>query len=124
MKLGLEGQSVTHETVDYRVPLSTDAGFEISIEAGFYLRTPEGDFDLSSGSLNKHADPLQALLHQTGTASIAEESGALSIAFADRSQLHVEPDDSYEAWTVCGPSGMKIVSLPGGELARWSPEND
>jgi hypothetical protein len=124
MKLGLEGQSVTHETIDYTVSLNTDAGFEIRIETDFSLRTPEGNFDLSPESSDMQTDRLQALLHQTVTSSIAEESGALSLDFSDGSRLHVGSHDSYEAWTVAGPGGMKVVSMPGGELAVWPPDND
>lgn len=124
MKLGLEGQSVTHETVDYTVSLNTNAGFEIRIEVDFSLRTPDGNFDLSPGSSDAQADHLRALLHQKITFSIAEESGALSLVFSNGSRLHVDPHDSYEAWTVAGPGGMKVVAMPGGELAVWSPEND
>ena len=47
MELGLEGQSVTHETVDYTASLSTNAGFEIRIEVDFSLHTPEGNFDVT-----------------------------------------------------------------------------
>lgn len=124
MQLGLEGQSVTHESVDYTVALSTDADFEIRIEVDFSLQTPEGSFELSPGSSDTQVDSLQALLHQKVTFSVAEDSGALSVGFADGSRLHVEPHGSYEAWTVAGPGGMKVVSMPGGELATWSPEND
>jgi hypothetical protein len=124
VELGLEGQSVTHETIDYTVSLNTDAGFEIRIETDFSLCTPEGDFDLSPESPGIQADRLRALLHQTVTSSVAEESGALSLGFSDGSRLRVEPHDSYEAWTVAGPGGMKMVSMPGGELAEWSSDND
>ena len=123
MKLGLEGQSVTHKTVDYTVSLNTNAGFEIRIETNFSLRTPEGDFDLSPESSDMQAERLQSLLHQTVTSSVADESGALSLGFSDGSRLHVDPNDSYEAWTVASPGGMKVVSMPGGELAVWPPEN-
>lgn len=124
MKLGLEGQSVTHETVDYTVSLNTNAGFEIRIEVDFSLRTPDGNFDLSPGPSDAQADHLRALLYQKITFSVAEESGALSLGFSNGSRLHVDPHDSYEAWTVAGPGGMKVVAMPGGELAVWSPEND
>ncbi|MGH3799086.1 MAG: DUF6188 family protein [Pseudonocardiaceae bacterium] len=124
MKLGLEGQSVTHETVDYAVTLNTNAGFEIRIETDFFLSTPEGNFDLSPDSSDTQAAQGRALLHQTVTSSVAEESGVLSLDFSNGLRLRVDPHDSYEAWTVAGPGGMKVVSMPGGELAVWSPEND
>ncbi|WP_404963105.1 DUF6188 family protein [Streptomyces sp. 147326] len=31
------------------------------------------------------------------------------------------PDASFEAWQITGPRGWRFVSLPGGDLAVWSP---
>jgi hypothetical protein len=30
--------------------------------------------------------------------------------------------EDYESWNIVGPAGLRIVSLPGGELAIWSPD--
>lgn len=31
--------------------------------------------------------------------------------------LHVAPGRDYEAWTLAGPEGLRVVSLPGGGLS-------
>jgi len=37
------------------------------------------------------------------------ESGRLEIPF----------DPDFEAWTIAGPDGLKVVSVAGGGLAVW-----
>jgi hypothetical protein len=53
-----------------------------------------------------------------------EESGMLSVAFDNGARLRIKPDSSYEAWTVSGPRGMLVVSMPRGELAIWDEKQD
>ncbi|MGC7151342.1 DUF6188 family protein [Paenarthrobacter ureafaciens] len=30
-----------------------------------------------------------------------------------------EPESAYESWNLKGPDGLRIVSVPGGELDVW-----
>lgn len=48
----------------------------------------------------------------------------LSVAFDNGARLRIKPDSSYEAWTVSGPRGMLVVSMPRGELAIWDEKQD
>lgn len=66
---------------------------------------------------------MSTLLHQAVTKSAINDSGALIIAFDSGAMIHVESDDEYEAWTVGGPDGFLVVSMPGGELATWDSKN-
>lgn len=126
MELGLQGQSVTAEDFGYTFSLSTDGGYIIQIGSSFFLDTSGQSYAISpSLELSKVAvDGLGSLLNQTLTSAVAEKSGVLIIAFANGSRLRVEPDESYEAWTISGPRGVKVVCMPGGELAVWSAEDD
>jgi hypothetical protein len=49
------------------------------------------------------------------------ESGALDIEFEGKAGIAVPPHPTYEAWTIAGSRGLKIVCTPGGKLAVWSP---
>ncbi|MEV6849556.1 DUF6188 family protein [Actinoplanes sp. NPDC051411] len=51
--------------------------------------------------------------------AVAFKSGALRIVFGDGHLLQVKSDPDCEAWTVTGPDGMLMVSLPGSGLAVW-----
>lgn len=66
-----------------------------------------------------YSDAVQALVGRTVTAAAADESGALRIAFGEGAELVVAAGPDYESWTVTGPSGFRVVCLPGGELAVW-----
>ncbi|MHA7194428.1 DUF6188 family protein [Paenarthrobacter nitroguajacolicus] len=50
------------------------------------------------------------------------EAGALHMEFSDGSTIDVLPDERYEAWTLAGPDGLLLVSLPGDGLAIWSAD--
>ena len=32
-----------------------------------------------------------------------------------------QPQQGYKPWDLAGPNGLKVVSMPGGELAIWRP---
>ena len=52
----------------------------------------------------------------------AHKDGTLEVAFADGSGLRIAPDPSSEAWEFAGEQGVRVVSLPGGDLAVWQPD--
>jgi hypothetical protein len=124
MELGLEGQTVTQASADFTVSLITDANYEVRIETDFSIYTPDGALHVSLGTDSVDQTTFQSLLRQEVTSSVAEDTGTLVLAFSDGTSVRVEPDDVYEAWTIAGPGGKKIVCMPGGELAVWSdPES-
>jgi hypothetical protein len=51
----------------------------------------------------------------------AQRDGRLDLGLADGSSVIVLLDDRFEAWSLVGPHGLRIVCLPGGELAIWKP---
>ena len=122
MELELVGQRITQETVDFAVSLRTDADYEIRIETDFTVHTPNGDIDYSIGETGLDPDKFRSLLQRRVTSSAADESGALLLAFEDGTGLRVEPNETYEAWTIAGPHGRKVVCMAHGELAVWSAQ--
>jgi Family of unknown function (DUF6188) len=122
MELGLQGQTVTDEQFGYSVSLHTSGGYEVQIEVGFSLCTAGERIDVTPAP-ESESSQLQALLQHTITAAVAEGSGALSMKFDNGVSLHVEPDEDFEAWTIAGPQGQKVVCEPGGEIAVWGAED-
>jgi hypothetical protein len=58
----------------------------------------------------------------TKVSSVTAFKGShLEVVFGDNAILHVPADDKYESWGLVGDNGMRIVSVPGGELAVWLP---
>lgn len=97
--------------------------FEIRIEQQFQLRDPSGTVSWveaqgDSTALDEAIEPFRT--HILG--GIAHKDGALELRLSEGVEIWVAPDPDYEAWTVAGDSGLKIVALPGGELAVWREE--
>ncbi|WP_144118398.1 DUF6188 family protein [Catellatospora sichuanensis] len=122
--LPFRGLRVTQILVDYAFGLRLDDVGEVRIagkatlgwvDAGVRPETitldPERQ-DVAAGLAVFNADVLS---------SVAFKSGSLRIEFSSGHVLKARPDPQYEAWTTSGPGGMLVVSLPGGELAVWSP---
>jgi hypothetical protein len=125
MELSFRGQSVISEDYGYTVSLNLTGGYEVRIETDFSVQNADGDFQLSPGlDPEVNSQLLHTLVGHAVTTSVAEESGTLRLDFDNGARLRANPDDSFEAWTIAGPHGMKIACMPGGELAIWSPETN
>ena len=115
MDLKFAGESVTGQAGGYTVALVFSGGYEVRIETPFMLRQPGGDLEVTPGETE-----LPDLTGRVVTLARADDQGGLRLDFQDGSRLLVAPDPDYEAWTVAGPHGLKVVSEPGGGLAVWS----
>ncbi|MEU4675133.1 DUF6188 family protein [Amycolatopsis sp. NPDC023774] len=125
MNLGLEGKKLLSTTVEYSAVLHFSDDYTARIESPFSFRSTGKKYDLSPDSDPQESfQPMAILLHQAVTRAEADDSGSLSLVFDNGATIHVEPDDEYEAWTVSGPDGFLVVSMPGGELATWEAKTD
>lgn len=114
--------SVSKISVDFRLVLVLDSGWEVALETPVSLShgtghattpvflTPESQ-DVAAGS---------ALFGARVMSAVAFKSGMLRLVFDTGHHLTCSSDPSFEAWQVTGPTGWRLVSLPGGELAVWS----
>jgi hypothetical protein len=125
--LPLAGQAVTQCRFDYAFTIiagKTESSFEIRIEEPFeFSSRGEG----RAITVDPEAEPLTmgpalGVLHQTIDRAVAYKDGRLAVKFAEGDELWVPSGQSFEPWTLVGPAGLRIVSLPDGELAIWSPE--
>jgi hypothetical protein len=122
VNLSLIGQSVHTVALDYAVTLRLDGGADIRVEAAFSIRRPDGQLaHVDPEHLGPGLEHIAAVLHQTVSASVAQDGGTLVLDFENGAQIRVAPDLSYEAWSLAGPHGEKIIAMPGGELAIWDP---
>lgn len=124
MDIDLEGQSVTQVDCDYTVSVHTDGGYEIQIESSFSFRTRDQEAVITPGESDQSADYANSLFRRKIARAEFSDTGTLCIAFVDGGELRVNPDDTYEAWTVTGPAGYKAVCMPSGEVAVWSASGD
>jgi hypothetical protein len=63
------------------------------------------------------------VLRATVTRAAAYKDGHLAIVFGHGVWIRVPVSQTFEAWNVVGPGGLRVVSLPGGDLAVWKPED-
>ena len=116
---------VTQCGVDYGFTLVIMDGndsLEVRIEQRFELALPSGTVRFDPAGDPTMIGPALAVLHAAVNEVIAFENGRLVVSFADGRELCVPPNEDYEPWTLVGPDGLRIVSMPGGELAIWKPD--
>lgn len=118
---------VTQCRFDHAVTLiiDTSPGYsELRIEQPMELvlpARPDGALRVPMHGTAVEMAPALELLQQVPTSLDASKDGRLVVHFAGGGLLSVEADDDYEPWTLTGPEGLRLVSLPGGDLAVWTP---
>ena len=120
MDLGFAGQAVVGTDFGYTVALDFGGGYEVRVEVPFTLRVDGLDREIEPGR-DTDAPAVAQLSGQVVSLALADDSGGLRIEFAGGARLLAMPDSNFEAWTVAGPGGLKVVCGPGGELSVWSP---
>ncbi|MEU4694872.1 DUF6188 family protein [Actinoplanes sp. NPDC023714] len=115
MDLGFAGQMVVAQDFGYTVALTFSGGYEIRIETAFTLADADRTLEITPGGEDE-----VALVGRVVTSATGDELGGLLIDFVGESRLTVPADAEFEAWTLAGPDGLKVVSTPGGELSVWS----
>ncbi|WP_157181858.1 DUF6188 family protein [Nocardia testacea] len=92
--------------------------FEVQIESVV-------EIGISGGASNRYSVgeiPAEVGPQITGVLREAHaiENGTLHLEFESGSSIRVFADPDYEAWSVVGADGFRVVCMPGGELAVWS----
>jgi hypothetical protein len=92
----------------------------LRIEQPFVYRTAEGVEHLSvpEGDPVRLA-PALAVCRQVARQGFAFKDGHLELGFADGSRVSVPTAEDLEPWELVGPDGLRVVSVPGGDLAIW-----
>ena len=118
--LPLADERVIWCCVDYAVSFGTQNGISIRIEQPFvytnasgieYLIIPEED--------PVRVAPVLAVARLFVREGYAYSDGHLAVTFSDGSTIGVPATQDYEPWELTGPDGLKVISVPGGELSVW-----
>jgi hypothetical protein len=119
--LGLQGAVVDQCCFDYAVVLrSTQASWELRLEQQFMLSDLDGTEHLVIPAEARHLEFVLPVLRAPIDSACAFKVGDLELKIGGAT-ITVPPNDAFEAWTVTGPNGLRVVSMPGGTLAVWSP---
>jgi hypothetical protein len=119
MDLGFAGRAVLGIDFGYTVAVRIGGGYEVRVEVPFVLWADGLGQEIEPGR-DADASGVARLSGQVVSLARADDSGGLRIEFAGGMRLVATPDSNFEAWTVAGPGGLKVVCRPGGELAVWS----
>ena len=122
MDLGFAGQAVVSTDFGYTVAVEFGGGYEVRVESRFTLRIDGLDREIEPGR-DADASAVAQLSGRVVSAARADDAGGLWIEFGGEVRLTAEPDSDFEAWTLAGPGGLKVVCGPGGELSVWSPRD-
>jgi hypothetical protein len=120
--LPLADEQVTWCCVDYAVSFGTQNQVSIRIEQPFVYSSADGVEHLIVPEGNPVlVAPVLAIARLSVREGFAYEDGHLEATFSDGSTIAVPSAQDYEPWELTGPDGLKIVSVPGGELSVWRP---
>jgi hypothetical protein len=123
--LPVAGGQVTRVCIDNAEVKIFCNGVEISIGGQFFMTDSSGEQFIIDPSPDHDAlllAPFLRIVRRTVADAIAFTDGRLSVTIDDGTLIEVPVDPRFEAWHASGPGGidgLKVVSLPGGELAVW-----
>lgn len=118
--LPVAGQSVAQLCLDNAVTLRLANGVSVRIEQPFVI-TARGDRDrlvVPDGDVDRLA-PILGMTRALIGQGLAFDDGHLELSFVGGTLVSVPSAEDYEPWEVAGADGLRIVSLPGGELSVW-----
>ncbi|WP_158290897.1 DUF6188 family protein [Kribbella antiqua] len=119
--LPLSGRTVNQCCIDYAVTLRCEGGIEIRIEAPFVFRSRQTGEKLHLPAEDPvRMAPVLGVARAVVVDAAAFEDGHLEVAFSNGS-ISVAATEDLEPCEAVGTDGLRVVSVPGGELAVWKP---
>ncbi|MGU3435104.1 DUF6188 family protein [Actinomycetes bacterium M1A6_2h] len=119
--LPIAGQSIAFKSLGFVFELSIAGGFLLQIENHVQIEAGESSFSFTPAPDVEQAHEIARVMSGTIESSSAQ-SGILSVTLISGTELIVHPDADFEAWNITGPGGFRVVCMPGGEMATWSPQ--
>lgn len=113
----VEGVVVDHD-VTLRLASALGQMLIIRLEEPFSWKQDQKSITLSAD--DPSALPIISSLGHKETRSVTIwKNGDLEIELSNAGLISVRPNGLYEAWELSEPNGLRIVCMPGGELAIW-----
>jgi hypothetical protein len=63
---------------------------------------------------------LLRLLHFDVTELQVDDDSVLIVIFQNGAELRVYPNDEFESWELVTSDSMRMVCMPGGQIAEWN----
>lgn len=126
--ISVEGGSISQIQFDYSISiwiaLSEDVRLQLRVDGRADIMAA-GTTDTINPESPASACPILHILHDISESLTAYKDGTLELALSGGYRVHIGPDPTFEAWEISTnlPLGLNIVSLPGGDLAVWLPND-
>ena len=122
MKINLDGQKLAEVNCDYTINIGFSGGYGIQVEWEVILHSEGGEAALKADieDAEQNQSRLARFKGQTVTSASLKDRDEFLIEFANGWSLRFPYNLEYESWNLWGPNNLRIVSMPGGELALWS----
>lgn len=121
-RLPIAGMAIDQCCFDFAVVLRLGSGaamWEIRISQPFAVVGSDGTEQLVLPEEHSHVEAVLALLRHEVEEALGYKDGRLELKIVGGASVQVPPDEGYEAWEAAGPDGMKVIGLPGGDIAVW-----
>lgn len=126
----VKGWRISQVCIDYAFTLvawnwvdEEEVSVRFRIEGKFVVHEGDQEWEISpSESSAMSFAPALTVWNREIVLAHANSDGSLSIRLSDDVSLAVPIDPNYEAWEATGTGGLRLVSLPGGELAVWDAQ--
>ncbi|WP_158609521.1 DUF6188 family protein [Cellulomonas triticagri] len=115
----LVGREVDRVVFDRAVTLVFEGGAELRLECAFGVVERDGVTQVDPGAPVGGSAAVLGILGRVVVGVAVTEAGAVRVEIADGTVLECAADPDVEAWTLSGPSGLLVVSVPGGTVAQW-----
>ncbi|CCF61488.1 DUF6188 family protein [Nocardia cyriacigeorgica] len=123
MRTPVSGMRVSCVTIGYTVTAWLGESFEYELQIECDLEIADGSQPANQVEYERyqeHREQIQTLVGAVVETATIDSSGSLELGLDTGVSVRVLPDMEYEAWSLVGPRGYRVVCLPGGQLAIWS----
>lgn len=117
--LPVAGQRVAQLCFDFAVTPRLGNDVTVRIEQPFVIAADGAEWRMVPDGEPDRLAPVLRLAGATIAEGLAFDDGHLELTFAEGTRVSVPSTEDYEPWEVVGPQGMRVVSVPGGELSVW-----
>ena len=122
----LDGKAVCRFLVDNQLQIQffepQDEETTIVIEGQFTLDI-DGEVRTLHAAEPAALGPVFALFRAVVETTLALKNGKLEVKFREGAKISAMPHRDFESWSIVGARGLRIVCMPGGELAIWDPDS-
>ncbi|MET9210494.1 MULTISPECIES: DUF6188 family protein [unclassified Nocardia] len=123
IELQIQGTVVKEILVGYTITLRSGTSaseYELQIECELSLSDPAGFTKVAPEEYSLIESRLGSLVGATVISACSDDNGELIMKFSNDVMISVPVDQDFEAWGIAGPGGYRVISSPGGGVARWS----